>query len=129
MTNASGADHRAFVRFHMQGSAATKNVITPTVRINGYPVPAHYGENYLEVHPGRNEISASARWLREYGQAAYVVDVAPGAVVDVWYAAPVSQFHKGAMGPVKQRTPGTVVLWLVLGFVVLFVTGVVLLAT
>jgi hypothetical protein len=131
MTSTPGApglppgDQRAFVRFHLQGSAATRNVMTPTVKINGYPVPASYGENYLEVHPGRNEVSASARWMREYGQASYVVDVPPGGVVDVWYSCPVNQFQKGAMGPVPQKTGGVVALWSVLAVAVVLVVLVV----
>jgi hypothetical protein len=107
-------DQRSFVRFHLQGSAATRNMKTPTVKINGYAVPASYGENYLEVHPGRNEVSASAQWLREYGQASYVVDVPPGGVVDVWYSCPMSQFQKGTMGPAPQKTGGVMALWTVL---------------
>ncbi len=129
-TPGSGAptgDRRAFVRFHMQGNAGTRSMITPTVRINGYPVPASYGENHLEVHPGRNEVSASARWMREYGQASYVVDVPPGTVADVWYSCPLTQFQRGAMGPVPQRTGGLVALVGALAGAVLLVVLVMLL--
>ncbi len=94
-----------WVRLHLQGSALV-SMITPTVLINGHPVPASYGENLLPVWPGPNTVAARSQWLWEYGKAAVTVDVAPGQVVDLWYAAPLSTFTSGSMGPTKQRHKG-----------------------
>ena len=94
------------IEFTLQGSAMTSNMLTPQVQIDGFPVPASYGLNRLPVPAGRHTISAYATWIVKYGQASYVVDVQPGQSVPVFYAAPMVQFLKGAMGPTKQKRGG-----------------------
>lgn len=111
----------SFVRLHLQGSALTGSMIAPTVTINGYRVPANYGENLIPVHPGPTLVEAKASWLREYGQAGYEVNVAPGQVVDLWYAQPWTQFQTGSMGPTKQQRKGGLVMAGVLGAIVLVI--------
>lgn len=96
----------AHIRLHVQGSIWTSSMLTPTVTINGHPVPASYGENLIPVYPGRCVVEAKAHWMRTYGHAAYTVDLGPGQVADVWYAAPMTQFQDGSMGPVKQSRKG-----------------------
>lgn len=113
----------SFVRVHLQGSMWTSSIATPSIMVNGYPVPASYGEKVIPVYPGPTTVSAKAQWLREYGQAAYTVDVAPGQVVDVWYAAPWTQFQTGSMGPVKQRRKGGGLLLGLLGGLLLLFVG------
>ncbi|HPZ67278.1 MAG TPA: hypothetical protein PLU19_00675, partial [Dermatophilaceae bacterium] len=95
-----------YVRFHLQGSVWTSSLVMPTVTINGYRVPVTYGENVIPVYPGRCVVEASMRWMRRYGQAGYTVDVAPGQAADIWYAAPLTQFHTGSMGVAKQSRKG-----------------------
>ena len=50
--------------------------------------------------------------MRQYGQASFTVDLGPGQSTDVWYTAPLTQFHVGSMGPVKQRRKGVLALTL-----------------
>lgn len=94
------------IRLTIQGSVMTSNMIAPTATINGHPVPTSYGTQNLTVWPGRNHLALQAQWLRTYGQAAIDVDVAPGQVVDVWYAAPMHQFTTGNIGLTKQPRKG-----------------------
>jgi hypothetical protein len=111
-----------FLHVHLQGSALTGNVITPRVRLNGHPVPTRYGENVYPVPPGPWRIEVDAQWMRTYGQAQLDVQVGVDQHVQVFYAAPLHQFTRGAIGFEKQKRPGVlgsllilVVLLLVLG--------------
>ena len=36
----------------IQGCVLTSNMITPTVRLNGHPMPSRYGHNVYPVPPG-----------------------------------------------------------------------------
>jgi hypothetical protein len=94
-----------YLRLHLQGNALI-GMITPSVRIDGYPVPVKYGENVVPVHPGPHTVSANGQWMWKYGHAEQQIQVGPGETADLWYAAPVLTFMKGAMGPTKQRVPG-----------------------
>jgi len=100
------------LRFHLQGSEWTSSWVLPAVTINGGRVPVTYGLNILPVYPGRNVIEAQITWMRQYGQASFTVDLGPGQSTDVWYTAPLTQFHVGSMGPVKQRRKGVLALTL-----------------
>lgn len=105
------------IRLTIQGSMMTANAITPRVRINGYPAPSRYGVQDLPVHAGRNHIDIEAQWMRTYGQAGIDTDVAPGQVVEVWYASPLHQFARGNIGFTKQARPGMGCLWVALAAV------------
>ncbi len=94
------------IRLTIQGSLWTTNVVVPTCTINGYLVPTRYGPQDLVVWAGRTTIALQAQWLRTYGQASLDVDVAPGQVVDVFYAAPWHQFTTGSIGTTPQSRKG-----------------------
>ena len=106
----------------------SSNMITPTVMLNGYPVPSSYGENRLPVRPGRIRVEVQNQWMRTYGQAATEVDVRPGEVVALWYAAPWHQFTTGSIGPEKQKRKGAGAFVGILAVVVLLPVLLVLLA-
>ncbi|WP_162259373.1 hypothetical protein [Phycicoccus sp. Soil803] len=108
------------IRLTIQGSIWTANAITPRVRINGYPVPSRYGVQDLPVYAGPNHLDIDTQWMRTYGQAGIDTSVAPGQVVEVWYASPVHQFARGNIGFTKQPRPGTGCLWVGLAAVALF---------
>jgi hypothetical protein len=95
----------------------TANAITPRVRINGYPVPSRYGVQDLPVYAGPNHIDVDTQWMRTYGQAGIDTMVAPGQVVEVWYAPPVHQFARGNIGFSRQPRPGMATLSVVLAAV------------
>ncbi|HCB07766.1 MAG TPA: hypothetical protein DEQ43_26525 [Nocardioides bacterium] len=106
----------------LQGNPMTSSMITPTVQVNGWRVPAHYGANVIPVHAGPNRIDVNCRWLRPYGRASLETTVPDGGQVPVFYAAPMHQFSRGAIGHHKQRRPGgiffSVMLVVVLALVV-----------
>ncbi len=119
-----------FVRFHLQGSKMSGSLVTPTVTVNGAPVQARYGENLLPVWAGTSTIAAQGEWMWSYGKAALTVDVAPGQVVDVWYAAPALTFIDGSIGLTPQKHRGRTAVYSVLGVVlVLMVAAIVFAAT
>ncbi|MCW2756760.1 MAG: hypothetical protein JWO46_506 [Nocardioidaceae bacterium] len=109
------------VRLHLQGSVLTRT-IAPSVSINGQFVPVKFGVNDLPVYAGPVTIHAQTQWLRVYGQADLSFQVLPGSLTEVWYAIPMHQFTRGAMGFEKQKSPGKGVLAAVLlGILVLLV--------
>lgn len=106
-----------YLRLTVQGNRML-SMITPSMQIDGYPVPAQYGQNVFPVPPGPHRVSGHAQWMWRYGHAEQMVQVAPGQTVEVFYAAPALTFISGRIGFEKQRTPGLIPL--VLGLVVLF---------
>lgn len=114
------------IRLTIQGSMMTANALTPRVRINGYPAPSRYGVQDLPVYAGPNHIDVDAQWMRTYGQAGIDTSVAPGQVVEVWYASPMHQFARGNIGFTKQPRPGMGCLWVALGVFALLVVVLVL---
>ena len=90
----------------IQGSVMTSSMIVPNARFNGYPVPTKYGLQNIPVPAGPLHIELEAQWMRTYGQAALDVNVQPGQVVPVFYAAPMHQFTTGNIGHVKQSRKG-----------------------
>jgi len=114
------------IRLTIQGSVMTANAITPRVRINGYPVPSRYGVQDLPVYAGPNHIDIDAQWMRTYGQAGIDTTVAPGQVVEVWYASPLHQFARGNIGFSKQPRPAMGCIWAMLAVFALFVAVIVL---
>ena len=115
------------VRLHVQGSKAMR-LVTPSVKINGQPVPVKFGQNDIPVYAGPVTVDASTQWMREYGQAQITFDVAPGAGVEIWYAAPQHQFTTGSMGYERQKPKGTAVLVAVVVLAVLIVIAFVIAA-
>lgn len=96
---------------HLQGSWMV-SFITPTVFLDGRPVPAKYGENHYPVAPGRHVVAGQAEYMQAYGRAHLEADLAPGQRVDVWYAAPWHQFAKqGSIGFEQQKRQGAWLMW------------------
>lgn len=104
----------AFLRLHLQGSILTA-FVTPSVFIDGYRLPAKYGDNVFPIQPGDHVVSAHGQSLFKYGNAQQQISAAPGQEIEVWYAAPALTFLKGAMGPTKQKVPGLIGLFVGLG--------------
>ena len=112
-----------WIRLTVQGNALTSNMVTPSVRLNGYPVQGAYGASVHPVPPGPWHVDVHCQWLRQYGQAALDVQVADGQTVDVFYAPPWHQFASGRIGLEPQPRPG-LGLFLVLMAVVVVVVVV-----
>lgn len=112
----------------IQGSVLTSNMIVPSVKLNGHPMPSRYGHNVYPVPPGPWRIELSAQWLKTYGQASLDVQVAEGQTVPVFYAAPLHQFARGNIGFEKQKRPGMkgmVLTFLVILLIVVFVPALI----
>ncbi|GAB3579521.1 hypothetical protein [Calidifontibacter terrae] len=117
---AYGGPPQGFIALTIQGSAMTSNMLTPNVLLDGFAVPAAYGQNTFPVPPGRHHVELYAQWMRRYGQASLEVNVAPGQSVPVFYRAPLHQFTSGSIGFEKQTAKGKGCLWGLVGVVVLF---------
>jgi hypothetical protein len=114
----------AWLRLTVQGSPMTSSMITPAVSVNGYRVVAHYGDNLVPVWAGPNRVDISCQWLMRFGEATLELDVPPGAQLPLFYAAPLHQFSKGAIGFERQRRPGLMGFLAMLAVVVLVVMGI-----
>ncbi|MCD4525620.1 hypothetical protein [Nocardioides sp. cx-173] len=112
----------------LQGNVMTSSMIPPKVRLNGYPVATSYGQNVLPVPPGRWHLDVSCQWLKEFGQAAIDVDVAPGQHVPIFYAAPMHQFTTGSIGFEKQPRKGVAVFALIIAVALALVSLSIVLA-
>ena len=108
------------LRVHLQGSAMTSSMITPTLMINNQVVKASYGPNDYVLQAGPYHLSAYTQWMRQYGQAALDVALYPGQMVEVFYASPLNQFTTGSMGFTKQSRKGLVFFVIVMAVLVLF---------
>lgn len=95
-----------WISLTVQGNQMTSNMIAPTVRLNGYQVPANYGPNVYPVPPGRWHVDIHCSWLRRYGEAALDCDVAEGQTVPVFYASPYHMFRGGEIGFERQKRRG-----------------------
>lgn len=102
---------QGLMRVTIQGSIMTSTMIVPTLIVDGYKIGSQYGINQVPVTAGRHQVELYAQWMRRYGQAAMVVDVPAGGVVDVFYAAPWHQFTTGSIGLTKQPRKG---VWMLL---------------
>lgn len=118
-----------WIRLTLQGSMMTSSLITPTVLVNGWRIAAQYGENVIPVHPGPNRVEVSCQWLMKFGQAALDTHVPPGGQVLVYYAAPMHQFTRGAIGFEKQKRPGMLGFGLLMAALLLVVLAFVVLAS
>lgn len=115
------------LNLHVQGNALV-SWVTPKLFIDGYPVPVKYGENRVPVVEGSHVVHGHTNWMWQYGNADLPVQVTRGQSTDVWYAAPLLTFMKGAIGPTKQRAPGLAALLAVCGGLVVLVVLVILVA-
>jgi hypothetical protein len=64
------------------------SMITPTVMIDGYAMPASYGANTYPVNPGTHVVSCHGQWLWKYGQAQQQITVADYQTAELWYNPP-----------------------------------------
>ena len=103
----------------MQGNALTSTPNSPTVRLDGYPVPGTYGTTFYPLVPGRHRIDLHMQWMRQFGQAGLEVEVVPGQTVPVFYGPPWHQFTTGSIGHEQQPRKGLGVMVAIIATVVL----------
>ena len=112
-----------WLRLTLQGSMWTSSLITPAVRVNGWRVPADYGDNVIPVHAGASRVEVSCQWVITYGEATLDTQVPAGGQVTAYYAAPWHQFSRGAIGYQKQKRPGAMGLAVMMSAIVLIVVA------
>jgi hypothetical protein len=78
----------------------------PTVHVNGRLLKVRWGTQDVPVDAGAVLVEAHVTAAADYGHADLRVEVAPGAVVPVFYTPPWSRFLTGAMGTEPQPVPG-----------------------
>ncbi|MBA3529880.1 MAG: hypothetical protein H0T91_11355 [Propionibacteriaceae bacterium] len=91
------------------------SVISPSVRIDGYPAPARWEQNVYTVPAGQRNVAVESRYMWTFGQQQLNVNVAPGQTLEVHYTGPALTFMAGAMGYEPQQRPGRIGVWLILG--------------
>ncbi|MEV0355962.1 hypothetical protein AB0H71_07850 [Nocardia sp. NPDC050697] len=95
-------------------------ITKPKIQINGQQVPVtRWGPNHIPVGPGQHHVRVSTPWLFDMGPATATVPVQPGQGTRVYYKAPVVILLNGAIGPVPQKAPGLLFLYITWGFVAL----------
>lgn len=108
----------------LQGNVLTTG-LTPTVRIDGFPVHATFGANFFPLRPGHHRVDVHTQWMRQYGQASMELDIREGATIPCFYAVPWHQFTTGSIGHDKQSRNGLGVMIAMVTIIFLIVTLIV----
>ncbi|MGW6335076.1 hypothetical protein [Nocardia rhamnosiphila] len=106
-------------------------ITKPKITVNGQRVPnTRWGANHIPVGAGQYHVRVATPWLFDMGPADVAVPVQPGQAVRYYYRTPALIFLNGAIGPVPQKTPGMVVMYVIWAFVALiFLLNILLIAT
>ncbi|WP_459548812.1 hypothetical protein [Nocardia sp. X0981] len=95
-------------------------ITKPKILVNGQQVPnTRWGVNHVPVGAGNYQVRVTTPWLFDMGPAEVPVQVQPGQAVRYYYRTPALIFLNGAIGPVPQKTPGMVVMYVIWAFVAL----------
>ncbi|GGL37521.1 hypothetical protein [Nocardia jinanensis] len=95
-------------------------ITKPKITVNGQRVPnTRWGANHIPVGAGQYHVRVATPWLFDMGPADVAVPVQPGQAVRYYYRTPALIFLNGAIGPVPQKTPGMVVMYVIWAFVAL----------
>jgi hypothetical protein len=103
--------------------------VKPSVQINGHRVAAGWGPTYVPLQPGRYHVHMYTPYFLppRIGPADYVVDVAPGHIVDLEYRTPLWSFSRGSLGPPPQGYNGAAaVAGVAVGVMLIFVLALAL---
>ncbi|MEU1985202.1 hypothetical protein [Nocardia sp. NPDC019395] len=99
----------------------------PKILVNGQQVPnTRWGANHIPVGAGNYHLRVSTPWLIDMGPADVAVPMQPGQAVRYYYRTPAFFFLKGAIGPVPQKTPGMVAMFVIWGISGVFILLMVL---
>lgn len=97
-------------------------ITKPRILVNGQQVPnTRWGANHIPVGAGNYHVRVVTPWLFDMGPADVTVPVQAGQAVRFYYRAPAIIFMRGAIGPVPQKTPGIVFLYISWGFAALII--------
>lgn len=80
----------------------------PSVKLNGHPIQTAWGTFDVPLPVGRYLVEVLAFGRHPYGPASMEIDLRDGQVVPVCYTPPVMYLLPGAIGHVRQKSPGLV---------------------
>lgn len=86
----------------------------PKATINGHPVNLSWGENVIPAPAGQHLIEIWVPYLWKFGKASLTVDNTGGAP-QVYYAAPVWTWMRGALSTSEVKSPGITGAWIFYG--------------
>jgi hypothetical protein len=90
----------------------------PRILVNGQEVPGtRWGATHIPLGAGQHHVQVKTKWLWDYGAAQTVVPVAGGYTTRVYYRSPAVWLLGGAIGPVPQKTPGMLFMYITWGIV------------
>ncbi|MDO5052451.1 MAG: hypothetical protein Q4E05_06140 [Pseudoclavibacter sp.] len=104
-----------FVELTVQGNPLAPTAFPPRIRVDGQLMHLPQGRHAIPVRAGPVRVEADVRWVLRYGRASLDFPLAPGQSVPVFYAPPLYQFCRGAMGHVPQKRPGAVPFFITVG--------------
>ncbi|MBB6346435.1 hypothetical protein ACWGH8_13860 [Nonomuraea muscovyensis] len=83
-------------------------MITPTIVINGHPMPGRWGRNAIPLPPGQHHLNVHLPYLlpAQIGPADLTIWLQPGTALEVEYRAPLWAYSRGALGPAPQPWNG-----------------------
>jgi hypothetical protein len=96
-------------------------LISPVVKIDGYPADARWEQNSYPVPAGHRQIEVASNYLWQYGQATMGVDVTPGQAVEVHYSGPMMTMMSGKMGFSPQPRPGMLAFGLIISLPIVLI--------
>jgi hypothetical protein len=105
MTTPQAGQLRISTKFHWL--TFMLSAFAPKATINGHPVSLNWGENFLPAPAGQHHIEIWVPYLWKFGRASLAVDNTYG-VPQVYYAAPVWTWMRGAIGTSEVKSPGMV---------------------
>ncbi|MEV5896842.1 hypothetical protein [Nonomuraea fuscirosea] len=84
------------------------SMITPTVVVDGRPMPGRWGRNAIVLPPGQHHLHVHLPYLlpSQIGPADLTIWLQPGMSLDVEYRAPLWAYSRGALGPPPQQWNG-----------------------
>ena len=103
--------------------------VAPVVLLDGHRFPLQWGTQNFTIPAERPvHVQCEMPWIFTYGRAAAIVQ--PGNIAELEYSPPSSQWFAAEIGaPGTTKTRGTWLVWLLLGLVVFFAGGSLLLST
>ncbi|WP_280401013.1 hypothetical protein [Nocardia carnea] len=85
----------------------------PKIQVNGQQVPnTRWGPNHIPVGAGMYHVRVTTPWILFDMPAETSVSVQPGQGVRYYYRTPAIIFMNGAIGPVPQKTPGILFVYI-----------------
>jgi len=78
----------------------------PQISINGGPVPSQWGTNVYDLPDGQHNVHVVTNYFGNVGEAYVVEPVRAGQQSVLYYKAPTTIFHKGALDGNPGGYPG-----------------------